>query len=355
MKIKCFILYSAVAAVLLLVTAPDAGAQALSVDKHDVFAMQKSSDDVLIYLKLMDIARVDKVQITGPPKAHQKPTGSAFKDSLLDNQFKFFTYIFFPKDLKKGKKYPLIVFPHGGIMSSVTPYYCHIFRELIAQGYIVVAPDYRGSTGYGKSYLEAIDYGALENDDVLAARDYMVENYSVVDPDRIGILGYSHGGMITLMNVLQWPDKYACAYAGVPVSDLIYRLGYQNKLYVRYFNQSYHINATPEEKPEEYARRSPITYAANLSKPLKITTCVNDDDVSVTEVRRMAEALRKAGKAFEYEEYPEMPGAHLFEIIDTREAADIRFKTYQFLAKYLKPKHPFKNVAELREASYFYY
>lgn len=161
--------------------------------------------------------------------------------------------------------------------------------------------------------------------------------------------------MISLMNILNYPEKYTCAYAGVPVSDVAYRLSYHEKSYTKNFTQPYHVNATPEEAPEEYARRSPVTYASKLCRPLMITTCINDDDVSWTEVKRMIDALEAAGKDFEYKIYPPMEGAHLFERIDIKEASDVRFETYKFLARYLKPAHPFKNTNDLRKAGYKFY
>lgn len=317
--------------------------------------IDKQNEEILLYERLSDVAFIDKVRLAGPPKAVRKETGCAFADSLLDNRFIFHAYIFFPNNVKQGKKYPLIVFPHGGIHGTFATSYVHVMRELMAQGYIVVAPDYRGSTGYGRGTYEAIDYGGLENEDVLAARDYMVDNYSVVDPERVGLLGWSHGGMISLMNILRYPDSFACAYAGVPVSDVTYRLSYKQASYTDDFTADYHIGATPQEKPEEYAGRSPVSYASQLSKPLMITTCNNDDDVSVNEVRRMIDALTAAGKDFEYKIYPDMLGAHLFERIDVKEATDIRFETYKFLARYLKPARPFKNIEQLRQAGYKYY
>ena len=331
-------------------------ARAQENDSHQFNTLHKTSDDALIYLRLQEVAHIDKVRITGPSPYYQPGSECRFKDSLKANPLIFQAYVFFPKEVKQGRKYPMVIFSHGGIHSAVSsPSLTHVAKELLAQGYIVVAPDYRGSTGYGKKIYENIDYGGLENEDVLATRDYMVDNYSVVDSTRIGLLGWSHGGMISLMNILRWPDKYACAYAGVPVSDVAYRLSYQEKDYTRNFTQKYHVNATPEENPAEYARRSPVTYANLLEKPLMITTCDNDDDVSWTEVMRMITALKTAGKDFEYEIYPKMPGAHQFERLDRKECTDIRFKTYQFLAKYLKPKHPFKTVDDLRKASYYYY
>jgi len=72
--------------------------------------------------------------------------------------------------------------------------YLHIIRELMQQGYVVVAPEYRGSTGYGAEYFNQIDYGGAEVDDVHDARNWAVANFPHIDGSRIGIMGWSHGG-----------------------------------------------------------------------------------------------------------------------------------------------------------------
>ena len=335
-----------------------AGAQLAAQENNSNFATQtvdRKVETLLLMERLGDVAHVDIVRLAGPAPAYRKLTGTAFKDSLLDNPLKFYAYVFIPKGVKQSKKYPLLVFPHGGVHSNFTSGSVHILREMLAQGYIVVAPDYRGSTGYGRSFYENIDYGGLENEDVMTARDYMVESYDIVDPDRVGIIGWSHGGMITLMNILRYPDKFACGYAGVPVSDVGYRLSYQQPDYAKNFTVEYHIGATPEEKPEEYARRSPVTYARQLVRPLRIVTCANDDDVSVTEVQRMIDSLSFHHRDFEYKVFPKMPGAHSFERIDSMEACEIRLETYAFLARYLNPPKPFRDIKELRKAGYLFH
>ena len=212
----------------------------------------KKIDNTYIRLAMEDVAYMDIVRLAGPAKAQQRRRPDClFKDTLRDNPLVFYSYVFFPNDIRQNRKYPLLVFPHGGIHGSFGTSYIHVLREMVAQGYIVICPDYRGSVGYGRSFYQAIDYGGLENEDVLAARDYMVENYDVVDSTRVGIIGWSHGGMITLMNILRYPEKYVCGYAGVPVSDVAYRLTYQDPSYKDDFAVSYHIGALPEEKPEE--------------------------------------------------------------------------------------------------------
>lgn len=321
-------------------------------ERHSFDIMSKKLDDILWFDQVGDMAYIDKVRLAGPPNPHRTANGNEFHDSLLDNDFIFYSYVFIPRKVSQKKKYPLIVLVHGGIHSSFSWVFSHFVRELLSQGYIIVAPDYRGSTGYGRGFYNAIDYGGLENDDVLEAAKYMIENYSIVDSDRVGLLGWSHGGMITLMNACRHPEVFACGYAGVPVSDVIYRLQYREPSYTNYFTPSYHVGKTPEEDPAEYARRSPVTYAKDLQIPLMITTAENDDDVSYTEVKRMIDSLQYHGKDFKYKIYGRTQGAHLFERIDTREATDIRFNVYKFLEQYLKPAKPFRTPADMRKAGY---
>ena len=127
---------------------------------YDITSLQKAVDDLAWYNRVGDVAFIDKVFITGPPVPESRiknPTGMG-----VHNPVKFYTYIFIPRDLKSGKKYPMIVLPHGGVHGDFTTYHVHIVRELIAQQYIVIAPEYRGSTGYGKDFYEKIDYGGRE-------------------------------------------------------------------------------------------------------------------------------------------------------------------------------------------------
>ena len=327
-------------------------AEVAASERHSFDVVNKKLEDILLFDKVGDVAWIDKVRLAGPPRANRKPTGNPFHDELLDNDLVFHAYVFIPKKARQNRKYPLVALIHGGIHSSFSSVFSHFIRELIAQGYIIVAPDYRGSIGYGRNFYRSIDYGGLENEDVLAACRYMVENYSMVDAKRVGLLGWSHGGMITLMNACRHPDFYACGYAGVPVSDITYRLEYQRPSYTDNFTSSYHIGKTPAEAPEEYARRSPVTYAKDLRIPLMITTAENDDDVSCKEVQRMIDSLLHYGKDFEYKVYGRMAGAHLFERIDTKEATDIRYNAYKFLERYLKPAKPFRSPADMRKAGY---
>lgn len=331
-----------------------APATAAQVDKrfealgHRLDQLEKAVDDVLWYHRVGDVADIDKVFITGPPKAHvENPTAMG-----ANNPLKFWAYTFVPRGLDKSRKHPLVVLPHGGVHANFTTYHTHIIRELMAQGYVVVAPEYRGSTGYGKGFWEAIDYGGREIDDNHAARDFMVENLDYVDGTRVGLLGWSHGGLIALMDAFDHPDDYAAVFAGVPVSDLVARMGYYDDEYRDQFSASYHIGKTAQDDVAEYRKRSPVNHAAKLRVPLLIHTNTNDDDVNVLEVEHLIRALKAEGRQFEYEVFQDVPGGHSFDRIDTRHARETRVRIWKFLARHLKPQHPITSLGELDRAAY---
>lgn len=318
--------------------------------RHRLDRLEKAVDDLMWYQKVGDVAFIDKVTLTGPPpRVVKNPTGQGAK-----NPVRFPTYVFIPRSVQAGKKYPMLVLPHGGVHSNFNTFYAHIIRELMAQGYIVVAPEYRGSTGYGSRHYRLIDYGGLEVADVKAARDYMIRNYELVDSNRVGILGWSHGGLITLMSIFNYPDAYKVAYAGVPVSDLIARMGYKTQRYRDLYEVDYHIGKSAYEDVEEYRRRSPAWQAHKYQgrPPLLIHTNTNDEDVNVLEVEHLIKSLKATGKDFDYEIYEDVPGGHAFDRIDTLFAKEVRLKVYQHLARQLDPPHPFRNLKQLQKAGY---
>ena len=325
--------------VLLSITAalaqapPPAAAPTREEHNHAQDQTLKAMDDIAWHFKVEDIAHFDKVAFTSLP-LHREPNPTA---QGAGNPLIIHAYTFIPKKFDRSRKHPLLVLVHGGVHSNFSTPSAHVVRELVEQGYTIIAPDYRGSTGYGRAFYEAIDYGGRENDDVFAARNWMIETYSFLDAARVGILGWSHGGMITLMNIFQHPEAYVVAYAGVPVSDLVARMGYKSDGYRRQFSATYHIGKTAEQDVNEYLRRSPVTHVAKLATPLLVHTNTNDEDVNVLEVRRLIAALQAAGKKFDYKIYENAPGGHAFNRLDTKLARDSRVEIWGFLGRILKP------------------
>jgi len=317
---------------------------------HRFDVLEKKIDDVQWYNKVGDIAYIDKVYMTGPPLAVEKnPTGQG-----AGNPVKFWSYIFIPKDADPSKKYPLLVFPHGGVHANFDTYYTHIVREIVLQGYIVVAAEFRGSTGYGASMYNKIDYGGLEVQDVDASRQYMIDNYTIVDKEKVGIIGWSHGGLIALFNIFEYPQNYKVAFTGVPVSDLIARMGYKDQEYRDLYSEQAAIGKPADENVAEYRKRSPAWQTAKYrNTPLLIHTNTNDEDVNVLEVEHLIKSLKAEGKSgFTYEIFENMPGGHSFDRLDNMAAKEIRMKIYNHLNKYLNPPKPFKSVKDLQKAGY---
>ena len=303
----------------------------------------KRVDDLMWNQMLGDIAQVDRVRLTGPPRTTQPDPNNRF----ATNPVQFVSYVIIPRSVDPNKKYPLIVLPHSGVSGGFSTYYAHVIRELIAQEYIVIAAEYRGGSGSGSGAYES----GLEVEDVLASRNHMVQTYPIVDPNRVGIMGWSQGGMIALMNVLTYPDKYNCVFAGVPVPDP------ENQF------------ASPSPSPSNVTanaggsgrsssqgeRKAPSAYAKNLSKPLLIHTNKNGDKVYVEEMRLMVDALKRNNKSFEYKELEDFPGGESSNWIDDGKNTEIRFAIHKFLEKYLNPPKPFRSQADLRKAAYRYY
>jgi dipeptidyl aminopeptidase/acylaminoacyl peptidase len=154
------------------------------------------------------------------------------------------------------------------------------------------------------------------------------------------------------MNVFDHPEDYQVAYAGVPVSDLVARMGYQTQGYRDLYSADYHIGKTAHENLEEYRKRSPAWQAHKLQTPLLVHTNTNDDDVNVLEVEHLIKSLKAEGKDFEYKIYEEIPGGHSFNRLDNQHARKVRLEIYHFLEPYLSPPKAFKSLRQLEKASY---
>ena len=133
----------------------------------------------------------------------------------------------------------------------------------------MIAPEYRGSIGYGKAFYDAIDYGGNEVDDVVTAVDVLKTKYPQVDPSRIGIIGWSHGGMITLLSIFRNPTMFKAAVAMVPVTNLFQRLAWKGvERQHQAIDPQNRYGGLPAEKHDVYKDRSPLYSVDKLQIPL---------------------------------------------------------------------------------------
>ena len=200
-------------------------------------------------------------------------------------------YIFEPLQLRGSRGHAALVWIHGGVHGDLDPTYFPFIREAVARGYVIVAPEYRGSTGYGRAHHHAIDYGGYEVDDCLTAVDYMRRHMPHVDPERLGIIGWSHGGFITLHSVFRDQTSFKAAAAMVPVTNLVFRLSYKGPRYQRHFVTQERIGGPVHERRDIYVDRSPLYHVDKLQTPLLVHVADNDRDVNFEEAQQLVHAL----------------------------------------------------------------
>jgi dipeptidyl aminopeptidase/acylaminoacyl peptidase len=224
-------------------------------------------------------------------------------------------FVFQPLQLRGLKSHPALVWVHEDIRGHLYEHYIPFIRDAVARGYVVIAPEYRGGIGYGEAFYDAIDYGGAEVDDVVTAVDVLKTKYPAVDPSRIGIIGWSHGGLITLLAVFRNPTTFKAAVAMVPVTNLFQRLAWKGVDRQRQLiDPRNRFGGSPAEKPELYKERSPLYGVDKLQIPLHVAVATNDDDVNIEESMQLVDALRaRKPQLAETVVYDSPPGGHLFD------------------------------------------
>jgi dipeptidyl aminopeptidase/acylaminoacyl peptidase len=199
-------------------------------------------------------------------------------------------YVFAPLQPRGDRAHAAMVWVHGGVHGNWDQNYLPFIKEAVAKGYVIVAPEYRGSTGYGAAHYNAIDYGGKEVDDVLGAYDFL-RTLSYVDPARVGVMGWSHGGFITAHLLFRGETPFKGGAAIVPVTNLLFRLSFKGPGYQRSFATQAGLRGLPFERREEYVRRSPYYGVDSLRTPILVHVATNDEDVNFEEARPLVDAL----------------------------------------------------------------
>ena len=259
-------------------------------------------------------------------------------------------FVFQPLRLRGPKGHAAIVWVHENIRGHLYEHYIPFIREATAKGYVVIAPEYRGSLGYGKAYYDAIDYGGAEVDDVVTAVEVLKTKYPQVDPSRIGIMGWSHGGMITLLSIFRNPTVFKSAVAIVPVTNLFQRLAWKGvERQHQAIDPQNRFGGLPSERHDTYKDRSPLYNVDRLQIPLLVHVATNDEDVNIEEDMQLVDALRaRKPQLAETRVYENPPGGHTFDRrVDpktwqpenTREQRDSWNRVWTFLDWHLDPFH----------------
>ena len=211
-------------------------------------------------------------------------------------------YLTLPKGVP-AKNLPLIMFPHGGPWARDGWRFNSNAQFLANRGYAVLAPNFRGSTGYGKKFLNAGNkqWGDLMQDDITWGVKHLVAK-GIVDPKRVGIMGGSYGGYATLAGVAFTPDVYAAAVSVVGPSNLLTLL----ETIPPYWEAGRIVfhermgNPNTAEGKQQLERQSPLNSAARIKTPLMVVQGANDPRVKKAESEQIVIALRDRHFPVEY-------------------------------------------------------
>jgi dipeptidyl aminopeptidase/acylaminoacyl peptidase len=226
-----------------------------------------------------------------------------------------------------------IVYPHGGPKDQYGFFWDELAQYFTAKGYTYLAPNYRGSTGYGIDFERANydDWGVGDTQDCLHAAKYL-RTFKEVKPDRIGIAGGSYGGYMTIASLSRDSEYlFACGVAKYGDSNLVSSWAQCEKrlrLYTEIFL------GHPTDNLSIYLKGSPITDAKNVQKPVLILHGLLDTVVPPEASEEWVEALRREGKTFEYKTYDDEPHGFLRR----ENLHDVYERMERFLDWYLLPK-----------------
>ena len=304
------------------------------------------TDDGPVYYYLYDrtsqsstLLFSDRPELEALPLVSIKPISYTARDGLTIHG-----YLTVPQGLEAP--YPTVMLVHGGPWARDVWGYNPQVQWLANRGYAVLTPNFRGSTGYGKAFVNAGNrqWAAAMHDDLLDGVDWLVSE-GIADRDKIAIMGGSYGGYATLVGLTFTPEVFACGIDIVGPSNLITLLQSIPPYWAPMKAMFQHRVGDLETEEEFLKSRSPLFFVDQIQKPLLIGQGANDPRVKEAESEQIVEAMRKAGKAVEYVLYTDE--GHGFVRPENR----LHFYAVaeEFLAKHLGGR--FEPIGEIEDHS----
>jgi dipeptidyl aminopeptidase/acylaminoacyl peptidase len=218
-----------------------------------------------------------------------------------DGKWTISAFVYVPYNMARSGQNAAIVYVHGGPTSQTVNSFNRVIQHMVNQGYMVIAPNYRGSTGYGKAFQQAnlFDMGGGDLQDVVAAADWVKET-GYLDPKKLVLMGGSYGGYMTMMGVTKSPNVWA---AGVPIVP-----------FVNYFTEIANEDPVlremdlatmgdPEKNKDLFHDRSPIFFVDQIKAPLLLLAGGNDPRCPKEEAQQVLDAVKKRGGVAEFKVY----------------------------------------------------
>jgi len=316
-----------------------------SPDGHQIYFLHSSSFEpsslavasvdgdsarILIHTQPVNFANTGLAQ---PEVVHYKS-----KDGL-----EIAAILYKPLNYSADKKYPAVLWIHGGPEGQDILGWDPWALYLAQHGYVVLTPNYRGSSGYGEKFrnLNVEDSGGGEVDDVALGAEYLVSK-GLADKARIGIGGGSHGGTMVAYEVTKRPELWHAAielYGVVDRASFIDRTNRPSAI-----RWTAKMGGTPEQKPEVYRKANILADVPKITSPLLVQHGEDDPQVPPYESVQFTEALKKAGKPYLYFTYPK----ELHGFSQREHRLDAWRKQLAFLNYYLQPK-PGRSITSTQE------
>ena len=274
--------------------------------------------------------------ITQANHATPRVTGKATNVFWSSDQFHVQGMLIEPASLEPGRRYPLVVEIHGGPAFAHYPIYPFAQDSydaaLASQGYFVFMPNPRGSYGQGESFTQANvkDFGYGDLRDILSGLDAVEKAYPI-DPERVGITGWSYGGYMTMWALTQ-TDRFKAAVAGAGLSDWLSYYGTNSidTWMLPYFGASVY------DDPKVYERSSPLTFIKRVHAPTLLLGGDRDAEVPITQSYEYWNALRRLGVETEFVVYPDE--GHLF--YKHPDEIDVMVRLVGWFDTHFKPRAP---------------
>ncbi|MBO0912516.1 MAG: S9 family peptidase, partial [Acidobacteria bacterium] len=289
-----------------------------------------SPTDVWVY----DLARGKSTEVThsfmaGVPADHMVAPFLVHYPSR-DGKWTISAFLYVPRNMQRNGQNAAIVYIHGGPRSQSLDSFNRFIQHIVNQGYMVIAPNYRGGTGYGKAFADAnlFDMGGGDFEDVLAATDFLKQT-GYPDPKKLVAMGASYGGYMTMMAVSKAPDLWA---AGVPIVPFVnWFTEIQNEDPVLEQSDLATMGG-PDKNPDLLRERSPFFFLDRVKAPLLLLAGGHDPRCPKEETVQAAEAIRKRGGVADYKIY-ENEG-HGFARVENQ------IDAYRRVANFLKARVP---------------
>ena len=237
-----------------------------------------------------------------------------------------------PFNLQRNASNPALVLPHGGPTGQTVDFWSARVSALVSRGYICIAPNVRGSTGYGMAFQKANhqDLGGGDLQDEVYAAQFL-EGTGFVDPKKIGITGGSYGGFMTLMAVGKTPEVWSAGVELFGIINWMSMLQHSDPSLQEYEKS---LLGDPVKDRKVYVETSPITYIHKVKAPLLVLQGDNDPRVPKEEAEQVVELLKKDGKVVDAHYYPNE--GHGFAKRENQ--IDAIRRTIEWFDKYLRNK-----------------